>query len=73
MNLWKQRGLEGPILLVVAIGDFSTSIAVLIPLRQLIDLGVNIKGSEDEKSLEKKLEALEQQFDQVQLFQTVAY
>jgi len=33
--------------------------------KQLIDLGINMKGLEDEKSLKKKLVALEQQFDQI--------
>ena len=39
---------------------------ILIHLRQLIDMGINMKGSEDDLSLKKKLDVLEQQFDQVQ-------
>ena len=36
--------------------------------RQLIDLGISMNGLEDDISLKKKLDALEQQFDQVQQF-----
>ena len=71
VNLLRHTQLAGPTLLVVVIGEpiksFFFAQSFFIP-RQLIDLGINMKGSEDEISLNKKLDALEQQFNQVQQF-----
>ena len=72
MNLLKQRRPAGLTQLVVVTGDHKKFSFLLPPSkfisRQLIDLGINMKGLEDDISLKKKLDALEQQFDQVQQF-----